>query len=122
MTEAQHVANLREQAERKQFEAFMARNIARLQTFAQPYIGRLEPSDLHQFLAFALERAWETRAELKPRRTAFAEEHVDILHWWEDNCLKPAAQSRREWVLRTWDGQRERVKGRDLGRVRASDL
>ncbi|MGH8236051.1 MAG: hypothetical protein ACREXP_03390 [Steroidobacteraceae bacterium] len=116
MTEATHVANLREQAERQQFDTFMQRNIARLTTHAQPYIGRMVPSQRHDFLKFALEQAWATRAELKPRKTAFAEEHIDILHWWEERCLKPAARTRREWTLRTWDGQREILRGTALGR------
>lgn len=116
MTEAAHVAALREAAERKQFEEFMARNIARLQTFAQPYIGRLVPEQREMFLKVALECAWSYRAELKPRKTAFAEEHIDILHWWEERCLKPAAHSRASWTLRTWDGQRETVRGNRLGR------
>ena len=116
MTEAVHVAALREAAERKQFDAFMERNVARLQTFAQPYIGRLVPEQREVFLKVALERAWEKRGELKPRKTAFAEEHVDILHWWEDSCLKPAALSRQQWTLRKWNGERETVRGTRLGR------
>jgi len=102
--------------ERKQFEEFMERNVARLQTFAQPYIGRLVPSQRELFLQVALECAWEHRAELKPRKTPFAEEHIDILHWWEERCLKPAAHSRASWTLRKWNGERETVRGTRLGR------
>jgi hypothetical protein len=116
MTEAAHVAALREAAERKQFEAFMERNVARLQTFAQPYIGRLVPEQRHEFLKLALELAWTHRSELRAKKTAFAEEHIDILHWWEERCLKPAAHSQKTWTLRTWDGQRETVRGNRLGR------
>jgi hypothetical protein len=117
MTEAAHVAALREAAERKQFEAFMERNVARLQTFAQPYIGRLVPSQRHEFLKLALELAWTHRAELKAKKTAFAEEHIDILHWWERYCLQPTARSKPCWTLRKWNGELETVKGTQLGRA-----
>lgn len=105
-----------EAEERAQFDTFMERNVARLLDFAQPYIGRLVPEQREEFLQVALERAWDKRAELKPKKTAFAEEHIDILRWWGD-CLRPAALSRTEWTLRTWDGRREKVKGSRLGRA-----
>lgn len=117
MTEATHVAKLREDAERQQFDAFMERNVARLTTHAQPYIGALVPSQREYFLRFALVKAWEHRGELKAKKTAFAEENIDILSWWEEHCLKPAARSRTTWTLRTWDRQTETVRGRDLGRT-----
>ncbi|HEX7041415.1 MAG TPA: hypothetical protein VF202_14960 [Trueperaceae bacterium] len=116
MTEAVHVAKLREQAERQQFEAFMKRHTAKLLDFAKPYIGRLIPEQREEFLTVALERAWESRHELKPKKTAFGTEQVELLRWWEDYCLKPAARSRKVWTLRTWDRQREFVKGTKLGR------
>lgn len=101
--------------ERTQFDAFMARNVARLQDAAKRYVGRLVPEQNEQFLAFALAKAWETREHLKPRKSSYAEVHVDILYWWNEFCLRPAALSRTEWTLRTWDGGRETVSGRRLG-------
>lgn len=102
--------------EREQFDEFMVRNQARLLDFAKPYIGSLVLDQREEFLKFALERAWETRAQLKPRKSAFAEANIDILRWWEDNCLIPAARSRDQWLLRTWDRRTEIVSGRRLGR------
>lgn len=116
MTEASYFAALREFAERKQFDEFMARNVARLQTFAAPYIGRLGPEQREVFLKFALECAWSHRGRLKAEKTAFAEENIDILHWWEQYCLIPAARSQPRWSLRKWDGGVEIVRGKDLGR------
>lgn len=118
MNEATHVAALRESAERQQFEAFMRRHVAQLQDFAKRYIGALIPEDREQFLAFALEQAWQKRTELKPKKTEYAEDHVDVLRWWEDHCLRPAALSRETWTLRTgWNGsERQVVSGRQLGR------
>jgi hypothetical protein len=118
MTEAIHIAKLREAAEREQFEAFMARNKARLLDFAKRYISELVPEHREQFLAVALEQAWEKRGELKARNNQDAEPTVRILGWWEDYCLRPAALSRATWTLRTgWNGsERQTVTGRQLGR------
>lgn len=115
-TEAEHVAALREATERQQFESFMRRHTAQLLDFAKRYVGALIPEHREAFLAFALEQAWEKRGELKARNNEDAEPAVRVLGWWEDHCLRPAALSRPTWTLRAWDGQRETVTGRQLGR------
>lgn len=94
----------------------MARHVAQLGTRTVHYAGRLIPEQKEAFLAFALNQAWEQREHLKPRKSAYAETSVDTLYWWEEFCLRPAAYSRTEWTLRTWDGQRETVTSRQLGK------
>lgn len=100
----------------EQFDQFMRRHSASLLDFAKPYIGRLGPVQREEFLEVALTQAWEKRAELKVKKTGYAESTVNVLRWWEDFCLKPAALSKKEWRLRTWDRQIEIVPGNRLGK------
>jgi hypothetical protein len=97
--------------ERAVFEMFMERRMAQLQDAAKRYTGRLIPEHRDAFLTFALNQAWERRAELKP-----GTEDAGVLQWWEECCLRPAALSRATWTLRTWDRQLETVRGRHLHR------
>lgn len=105
-----------EDFERAQFELFMERHVAQLLHHAKPYIGRLVPEEREEFLRFALEQAWEKRAALKPRKTPYGSTRVDLLRWWDDQCLRPAALSKKEWRLRTFDRQIEIVPGKKLGK------
>ena len=106
----------KESVEREQFEAFMQRHVAQLNDFAKRYTGRLIPEHREAFLSFALDQAWEQRDELFQRD----EDSVQLLRWWDDYCLRPAATSRESWTLRTgWNGsERTTVTGRQLGRMR----
>jgi hypothetical protein len=105
-----------EDVEKKVFEEFMTRHAAQLLSHAKPYIDRLVPEQREEFLAFALNQAWEKREQLKPRKNQYGAVTLGILRWWEDNCLRPAALSRKTWTLRTFDRRREFVPGHKLGK------
>lgn len=102
--------------ERKVFEEFMRRHVAQLLSYAKPYIDRLVPEQREEFLQFALDKAWAHRGDLKPKHNQYGAVTLGILRWWEDKCLRPAARSKKEWRLRTFDRRIEIVPGTKLGR------
>jgi hypothetical protein len=96
-------------AERVRFDDFMAKHVAQLINFSQPYVGRLPPLEKELFLARALNAAWEKRNDFVPGK-----ENSGLLIWW-DKCLRQAALSRGTWHQVYQDDVRT-IRGVDLGR------
>jgi DNA-directed RNA polymerase specialized sigma24 family protein len=94
--------------ERAQFEADMQAHVARLCSYAAPYVAALVPEDKEAFLETALAQAWIHREDFHPRA-------VSLYVWWE-RCLRTAALTRERWFIYDSHGRRTPVLGERLGR------
>lgn len=94
--------------EREQFEAVMAEHVARLSSYAGPYVAALVPEDRDEFLSAALGLAWQNRKTFDPQSAS-------LYQWWE-KCLRGAAQTRDRWYVFNMHGRREAVLADRLGR------
>lgn len=93
--------------ERQQFEADMRAHVARLCSYAGPYVSALTSADRDAFFDAALDQAWQRRAGFHPASTS-------LYQWWEE-CLRAAALTRDFWYARHGAMEVRRISGRRLG-------